>query len=69
MTINTNTIDRAVRIVVGVALLSLFLFGPKTGWGLLGLVPLVTGLYGFCPLYRMFGISTCSVARPPREQH
>jgi hypothetical protein len=56
---NENTLDRAVRVILGVALLSLVVVGPQTYWGLLGLIPLVTGLVGSCPLYRLFGISTC----------
>lgn len=55
--------DRAVRIVVGLALLSLTVIGPQTWFGLIGLVPLTTGLVGFCPLYKLFGISTCPVSQ------
>ena len=61
MSINESVIDRALRVVLGLVLLSLVIVGPKTMWGLLGFVPLVTGLVGFCPLYRLLGISTCSV--------
>jgi hypothetical protein len=59
--------DRIARIAVGLGLLSLIVVGPQTWLGLLGLIPLVTGLWGFCPLYRMFGLSTCPVAKgaPP----
>lgn len=57
---NESSIDRTLRILVGVVLLSLVVVGPRTMWGLVGLVPLVTGLVGFCPLYRLLGISTCS---------
>ena len=67
MLTNESPIDRALRVVLGVVLLSLVVVGPQTMWGLLGLVPLLTGLFGFCPLYRVFGISTCSV-RPGRKQ-
>jgi len=52
--------DRAIRIVLGVVLLSLVFVGPQSLWGLVGLVPLATGLAGYCPLYAMFGLSTCS---------
>ncbi len=55
---NEHAIDRVVRIALGVALLSGVFVGPKTMWGLVGLVPLVTGLAGTCPLYSMIGIST-----------
>lgn len=53
--------DRAVRVVLGLGLLSLTIVGPQTWLGLVGLVPLVTGLWGFCPLYRVFGPNTCPV--------
>ncbi|MFZ2492791.1 MAG: DUF2892 domain-containing protein [Thermoanaerobaculia bacterium] len=56
---NEGTIDRVLRIVVGLALLSLTVVGPKTLWGLVGLVPLLTGIAGTCPLYSVFGLSTC----------
>lgn len=58
---NESPLDRAVRVVAGIALLALVFVGPQTPWGLVGLVPLVTGLAGTCPLYRVFGISTCPV--------
>jgi hypothetical protein len=60
MLTNESSIDRALRVVLGIVVLSLVVIGPKTMWGLLGLVPLLTGLVGFCPLYRVLGISTCS---------
>jgi hypothetical protein len=69
MSHNTNPLDRGIRIVLGLVLLSLYAFGPKTAWGLLGLVPLITGVIGFCPLYRVLGLSTCSTPRTPRPQH
>jgi hypothetical protein len=56
---NEGTIDRAVRVILGVALLSLMFVGPQTLWGAVGLIPLITGLVGFCPLYRLVGLSTC----------
>ncbi|MEY4512610.1 MAG: hypothetical protein RLZZ450_4732 [Pseudomonadota bacterium] len=59
MTHNAGTIDRAIRIVVGLALLSLIFVGPHTWFGLVGLVPLATGAAGFCPLYRLLGLRTC----------
>jgi len=48
---NVGGIDRVLRIVVGVVLLALVFVGPKTPWGWLGVVPLVTGLFSTCPLY------------------
>jgi hypothetical protein len=58
---NVGGIDRAVRIVVGLALLSLLflLEGGGRWWGLIGLVPLATGALGWCPAYLPFGIKTC----------
>lgn len=64
MTRNVGTIDRAVRIVAGLVLLALALFGGQW-WGWIGVVPLVTALAGFCPAYRLLGLSTCPLA--PRK--
>jgi hypothetical protein len=62
MTVNVGGIDRALRIVVGLALLSLFfvLQGNARSWGLLGVVALFTGISGFCPLYKLIGVNTCT---------
>ena len=62
---NEHTVDRALRVIVGLALLSIVFVGPQTLWGLLGLVPLATGLLGTCPLYTVLGISTCAIERRP----
>lgn len=59
MTANVGGIDRVLRIVVGLAILSLVFVGPKSLWGLVGLVPLLTGLFGYCGLYSLIGVSTC----------
>jgi hypothetical protein len=56
---NEGTIDRALRIIVGAVLIALVFFGPQTPWGWIGLVPLATGLIGWCPIYPLFGIRTC----------
>jgi hypothetical protein len=61
MTRNESNLDRGLRIVLGLILLSLVFVGPQTLWGLIGLVPLVTGLLGSCPVYSVLGISTCPV--------
>ncbi len=61
--INESTLDRVVRVVVGLAVLSLTVVGPHTWWGLVGAVPLLTGLVGFCPLYAVLGIRTRPAAR------
>jgi hypothetical protein len=60
---NEGTVDRLIRVVVGLGVLSLSIVGPKSPWGLVGLVPLLTGLVGFCPLYRLVGISTCAAPK------
>jgi hypothetical protein len=64
MTCNVGGIDRIVRAVVGLALISLVFVGPQTAWGWIGLVPLATALVGWCPPYALLGINTCR-ARPP----
>jgi hypothetical protein len=56
---NEGTIDRVLRITVGVVLLACVFVGPKTPFGFIGLVPLLTGLVGYCPLYSLLGMSTC----------
>jgi hypothetical protein len=56
---NVGGIERLARIVLGSAVLSLAFLGPKSAWAYLGIVPLVTGLIGWCPPYVLFGISTC----------
>jgi hypothetical protein len=58
MSHNEGTIDRVIRVVLGLALLALVFVGPHTWFGLVGLVPLMTGLVGSCPLYRALGVST-----------
>ena len=60
---NEGAADRVLRVLLGIAVLSLFFVGPKTLWGLLGLIPLVTGVIGSCPLYSFLGIDTCPVGR------
>lgn len=56
---NVGTPDRAIRIVVGVALIAASLLGYIGLWGWIGLVPLATGLFGICPAYMPFGLNTC----------
>ncbi len=61
MPCNEGKIDRLLRVIVGLALISLVFVGPKAVWGWVGIVPLLTGLIGFCPLYTLLGINTCKV--------
>lgn len=56
---NEGPFDRSLRIAVGLVILSLAFVGPKTPWAFVGLIPLVTGLVGTCPLYSLLGFSTC----------
>ncbi|OJF96820.1 YgaP family membrane protein [Pararhizobium antarcticum] len=63
---NIGSIDRLLRIVVGVALLALFFLYPAAPWRyftLIGVVPLLTGLLSTCPLYSLLGISSCPAKR------
>lgn len=62
MTANIGTIDRVLRVIVGLALLSLVFVGPQSLWGLVGLVPLLTGMVRVCPLYTLLGVRTCNTA-------
>lgn len=58
---NVGSLDRVLRVIVGIALLALFFVYPAAGWrywALIGIIPLVTGLVGTCPLYSVLGLST-----------
>ncbi len=61
MSKNEGTADRVIRVIIGLGLLSLLflLHGPEHWLGLIGLVPLLTGLVGVCPMYAMLGMRTC----------
>ena len=58
---NLGSVDRIIRIIIGVVLLSLiFILDSGARWfGLIGLIPLLTAIIGFCPLYKIFGLSSC----------
>lgn len=60
MTRNVGNIDRTIRIVAGLVLVALTITGTIGAWGWLGVLPLATGLIGWCPPYSMLGINTCS---------
>ena len=62
MTTNVGTIDRALRIVAGLALIALAFTGTIGVWGYIGVVPLATALLGWCPAYSLLGIKTCKTA-------
>lgn len=57
---NVGSTDRILRIALGVGLIALVFVGPKTPWGWVGVVPLLTGLMSTCPLYSVFGWNSCS---------
>ena len=59
MTLNEGIIDRSLRIIVGLALIGLTLTDKIGIWGWIGVVPLATGLIGWCPAYAIFGFKTC----------
>jgi hypothetical protein len=59
MKTNMGKIDRILRAILGIGLISLAFVGPQTPWGWIGVVPLVTAFLGWCPAYLPFGISTC----------
>ena len=63
MSRNEGTVDRVLRVVVGLVLLSLVFVGPKTAWGWIGIVPILTGLVGYCPAYRLIGLNTCAMKK------
>ncbi len=63
MKVNEGGLDRILRVLVGLAVLSLAFVGPKTPWAYLGLVPLLTGAIGYCPLYSILGLNTCPVRK------
>ncbi len=57
--VNEHPFERGARVLLGLGVLALAFVGPQTPWGYLGLVPLLTGLIGSCPLYTALGFSTC----------
>ncbi len=58
---NIGNIDKILRILIGIIGVSLVFFGPQIIWGWLGVIPLLTGLVSFCPLYKILGLNTTSV--------
>ncbi len=56
---NIGSIERIIRVIAGLGILPLAFVGPQSIWAFLGVIPLVTGLVGWCPPYALFGISTC----------
>lgn len=64
MKFNVGTVDRALRVIVGLVLIGLAATGTVGWWGWLGVIPLATGLFRFCPAYGLLGINTCPLKKP-----
>lgn len=60
---NEGTPDRVLRVTAGIALISLVFVGPHSLLGWIGVVPLLTGLIGWCPVYTLLGLNTCPVKK------
>jgi hypothetical protein len=56
--VTEHPVERVVRVLIGLGIVSLVFVGPKTPWGWLGVLPILTGITGLCPLYTVLGIST-----------
>ncbi|MCB1535976.1 MAG: DUF2892 domain-containing protein [Rhodoblastus sp.] len=63
MSFNVGGIDRILRVIVGLVLISLVFVGPKSMWGWIGVIPLFTGLFRFCPAYTLLGMNTCPMKK------
>ncbi|WP_291992180.1 DUF2892 domain-containing protein [Candidatus Accumulibacter sp. ACC003] len=63
MKTNVGGIDKILRIVVGIALITLAAIGVIGVWGWIGVVPLLTGLFGVCPAYSLLGANTCPIKK------
>lgn len=63
MKANVGSIDRVLRIIVGLALIAASVFGVIGAWGWIGVIPLATGLVRVCPAYKLLGVSTCPLKR------
>jgi hypothetical protein len=60
---NIHPVERVVRVVVGLVLTTLAFLGPANPWFLLGMIPVLTGLTGWCPPYQLLGINTCKLKK------
>ena len=63
MKLNVGTIDRTLRVLAGIVLIGLAATGTVGIWGYIGVVPLLTGLFSFCPLYTLIGLNTCPMQK------
>ncbi|MCC7179695.1 MAG: DUF2892 domain-containing protein [Acidobacteria bacterium] len=64
LSVNEHPVERVLRVGLGVALVGLAAFGTIGVWGYIGVVPILTGIVGNCPLYSLLGISTCPMRTP-----
>lgn len=60
---NVHSVERVIRIVIGLGLLTQVFIGVQSPWFALGIIPLATGILGWCPPYAMFGINTCNLGK------
>ena len=58
---NVGSIDRTLRTIIGLGLISMVFIGPQAAWGWVGIVPLATAIMGWCPPYSLLGINTCGI--------
>jgi hypothetical protein len=63
MTVNVGTVDRAVRIIAGLALIALAFTGTIGVWGYIGILPVLSGLFRVCPAYSLIGVNTCGTSK------
>lgn len=63
MKTNVGGIDKILRIVIGIALIAMAALGVVGAWGWIGVVPLLTGLFGTCPAYTLLGMNTCPISK------
>lgn len=57
---NIGSLDKVIRIIVGLILIALVFVGPQTVWGWIGVPVILIALFGWCPLYKVLGVNTCS---------
>ena len=65
LSVTEHPVERVIRVLIGFALISIVFVGPKTPWGWIGILPLITGFTGLCPLYSALGISTIGKKATP----
>jgi hypothetical protein len=65
---NVGGLDQLMRLGIGTSMVTMWIFGPLGWWGILGCLPLVTGITRVCPIYPLFGINTCKAPPPPAAE-